>query len=51
MSKAAPITSGTISVTKDGNAYTFEVHGTDDNGNKIIGTFSGYISELQDQTK
>lgn len=51
MSTAAPITSGTINVTKDGNAYVFEVNGTDDNGNKIIGTFSGYISELQDQTK
>lgn len=51
MSKAAPITSGTISVTKDGSAYVFEVNGTDDNGNKIIGTFSGYISDLQDQTK
>ena len=51
MSMAAPITSGTIKVTKDGNAYQFEVNGTDDNGNKIIGTFSGYISDLQDQTK
>ncbi|MBO7264300.1 MAG: BACON domain-containing protein [Alistipes sp.] len=51
MSKAAPITSGTISVTKSGNAYVFEVNGTDDNGNKIIGTFSGYIADYMDQTK
>lgn len=51
MSTAAPITSGTINVTKDGNAYVFEVNGTDDNGNKIIGTFSGYIADYLDQTK
>ncbi len=51
MSKAAPITSGTISVTKSGNAYTFDIDGTDDNGNKIVGTFTGYISDYQDQSK
>lgn len=51
MSKAAPITSGTISVTKSGNAYTLDIDGTDDNGNKIVGTFTGYISDYQDQSK
>jgi hypothetical protein len=51
MSKAAPFTSGTIKVTKEGNAYKFDIDGADDNGNKIIGTFIGYISDYQDQSK
>lgn len=51
MSTAAPLTSGTVKVTKDGNAYKFEVNGTDDNGNKIIGTFSGLLSDFNDQSK
>lgn len=50
MSTAAPLTSGTVKVTKDGSAYKFEVNSTDDNGNKIIGTFSGFLSELADQS-
>lgn len=51
MSQAAPMTSGTIKVTKNGsNDYTFEVDSTDDNGNRIIGTFQGTILDYQDQS-
>ena len=51
MSQAAPFTSGTIKVTKDGNAYVFDIDGTDDNGNKIVGKFSGLLSNYFDQSK
>lgn len=51
MSMAAPFTSGTVKVTKEGNTITFDINGTDDNGNKIIGTFSGILSDIYDQTK
>ena len=51
MSMAAPFTSGTIKVTKDGNSYVFDINGTDDNGNKIIGKFSGLRSNYFDQSK
>ncbi len=51
MSQAAPMTSGTIKVTKNGSGdYTFEVDSTDDNGNRIIGTFQGTILDYQDQS-
>ena len=51
MSQAAPMTSGTIKVTKNGTSdYTFEVDSTDDNGNRIIGTFQGTILDYQDQS-
>lgn len=51
MGYAAPFTAGTIKVTKDGNGYKFEINGKDDNGNDIIGTFAGFISEYTDQGK
>jgi hypothetical protein len=51
MGYAAPFTAGTIKVTKDGNGYKFEINGKDDNGNDIIGTFAGVISEYTDQSK
>ncbi len=51
MGYAAPFTAGTIKVTKDGNGYKFEINGKDDNGNDIIGTFAGFISEYTDQSK
>jgi hypothetical protein len=51
MSQAAPMTSGSIKVTKNGaNDYTFEVDSTDDNGNRIVGTFQGTILDYQDQS-
>ena len=51
MSQAAPMTSGTIKVTKNGsNDYSFEVDSTDDNGNRIFGTFQGTILDYQDQS-
>jgi hypothetical protein len=51
MSQAAPMTSGTVKVTKNGsNDYTFEFDSTDDNGNRIVGTFQGIILDYQDQS-
>ncbi|MBO5882571.1 MAG: BACON domain-containing protein [Alistipes sp.] len=51
MSQAAPMTSGTVKVTKNGsNDYTFEIDSTDDNGNRIVGTFQGTILDYQDQS-
>ena len=51
MSQAAPMTSGTVKVTKNGtNDYTFEIDSTDDNGNRIVGTFQGVILDYQDQS-
>ena len=51
MSQAAPMTSGTVKVTKNGsNDYTFEFDSTDDNGNRIVGTFQGVILDYQDQS-
>lgn len=42
MSQAAPMTSGSVKVTKnDDYSYTFEVNSTDDIGNKIVGKFTG----------
>ena len=50
MSQAAPMTSGTVKVTKNGiQDYTFEIDSTDDNGNRIIGTFQGTILNAYDQ--
>jgi hypothetical protein len=51
MSQAAPMTSGTVKVTKNGAGdYTFEIDSTDDNGNRIVGTFQGTILDYQDQS-
>lgn len=51
MSQAAPMTSGSVKVTKNGNNdYTFEIDSADDNGNKITGTFQGIILDYQDQS-
>jgi hypothetical protein len=38
-------------VTKNGAGdYTFEIDSTDDNGNRIVGTFQGTILDYQDQS-
>lgn len=51
MSQAAPMTSGTVKVTKNAsNDYTFKIDSTDDNGNRIVGTFQGTILDYQDQS-
>ena len=50
MSTAAPFTSGSVKVKKSDNGYRFEINSADDNGNKIIGTFSGVISSWADQS-
>lgn len=51
MSLAAPMTSGTVKVTKNGAGdYTFAIDSTDDNGNRIVGTFQGTILDYQDQS-
>ncbi len=51
MSQAAPMTSGTVKVTKNGAGdYTFEIDSTDDNGNRIVGTFQGTILDYQNQS-
>ena len=50
MSTAAPLTSGSVKVTKDGTNFLFEIDSTDDNGNKLCGTFSGSLSDWQDQS-
>ena len=50
MSQAAPMTSGTVKVTANGiQDYTFEIDSTDDNGNRIIGTFQGTLLNAYDQ--
>ena len=50
MSQAAPLTSGTIKVTANGiQDYTFTIDSTDDNGNRIYGTFQGTILNMYDQ--
>ena len=50
MSQAAPMTSGTVKVSQNGiQDYTFEIDSTDDNGNRIIGTFQGTILSAYDQ--
>ena len=50
MSQAAPMTSGTVKVTStDIQNYTFEIDSTDDNGNRIYGTFQGTILNAYDQ--
>lgn len=50
MSTAAPFTSGSVKVEKSDNGYRFEINSADDNGNKVIGTFSGIISSWADQS-
>lgn len=50
MSQAAPMTSGSVKVTQnDVQNYTFEIDSTDDNGNRIIGTFQGTLLNAYDQ--
>ena len=50
MSQAAPMTSGTVKVSKNGTQdYTFDIDSTDDNGNRIFGTFQGTILNIYDQ--
>ena len=50
MSTAAPLTSGSVKVTKEGQNFLFEIDSEDDCGNKILGTFSGTLSDLHDQS-
>lgn len=50
MDTAAPLTSGSVKVTKDGTNFLFEIDSADDNGNKLCGTFSGSLSDWQDQS-
>ena len=50
MSTAAPLTSGSVKVTKDGTNFLFEIDSTDDNGNKLTGTFQGALSSWLDQS-
>lgn len=50
MSTAAPLTSGSVKVTKDGTNFLFEIDSTDDNGNKLTGTFQGSLSSWLDQS-
>ena len=50
MSQAAPMTSGTVKVTSNGiQDYTFTIDSTDDNGNRIYGTFQGTLLNAYDQ--
>ena len=50
MSQAAPMTSGSVIVTKNAiQDYTFVIDSTDDNGNRIYGTFQGTLLNLYDQ--
>ena len=50
MSQAAPMTSGTVKVSQNGiQDYTFVIDSTDDNGNRIIGTFQGTLLNAYDQ--
>lgn len=50
MSTAAPLTSGSVKVTKDGTNFLFEVDSEDDCGNKLTGTFQGTLSSWLDQS-
>lgn len=50
MSTAAPLTSGSVKVTKDGTNFLFEVDSEDDRGNKLTGTFQGTLSSWLDQS-
>ena len=50
MSQAAPMTSGTVKVSQNGiQDYTFVIDSTDDNGNRIYGTFQGTLLNAYDQ--
>ena len=50
MSQAAPMTSGTVKVSTNGiQDYTFVIDSTDDNGNRIYGTFQGTLLNAYDQ--
>ena len=50
MSQAAPMTSGSVKVTANGTQdYTFTIDSTDDNGNRIIGSFQGTLLNAYDQ--
>ena len=50
MSTAAPLTSGSVKVTKEGTNFLFEIDSEDDRGNKILGTFQGVLSSWADQS-
>lgn len=50
MSTAAPLTSGSVKVTKDGTNFLFEIDSEDDRGNKLTGTFQGSLSSWLDQS-
>ena len=44
------MTSGSVSVTKNAiQDYTFVIDSTDDNGNRIYGTFQGTLLNSYDQ--
>jgi hypothetical protein len=44
------MTSGTVKVSQnDIQNYTFEIDSTDDNGNRIVGTFQGTLLNAYDQ--
>ena len=47
--RAAPIVSGTIDISKDGDVYTLELDGKDDAGNSITAHWSG-IPDCSDRT-
>lgn len=49
MSRAAPITDGTIKVEKVDGCTVITIDGKDDAGNDIKGTFSGYVREMDNQ--
>ena len=50
MSKAAPLTSGTIKVEMVDGDCVITIDSTDDNGNKIQGTFRGQVGEYDNQS-
>lgn len=50
MSKAAPITAGSIKVEKVGGDTVITIDGKDDAGNDIKGTFRGVVRELDNQS-
>lgn len=50
-SKGAPISKGTISITKDGNSYVVTLDTEDDNGHKVTGSYTCQNVEFYDRTK
>ena len=49
-SKGAPISKGTISITKDGNSYVVTLDTEDDNGHKVTGSYTCQDVEFYDRT-